>query len=808
MSNVNNGASNPRETIGWWLKWIRAAKKAGKSHAKDTKAAYDEYERMSRDSEEAIGTTNAMRGYPIYPISVKILEAAYYSKDPDIKSKRAYGIDDELALTMALISDRLGQYNVDHGHFSEAMYAASQDYIHGAKATVQVVYRTKLAPQRIPLNVMRQENPDGDSEEVFYDSDIYSPYEGDVLEDEDGYYYEGEEQVAVDDSQEILLVPAPCEEVLHTPSAKINSEITEIAYPFCLDFEEAEAKFNRNANGKSRNRKLPYKSGKDFDSDDDMAQTWEEKNEKPGRYLYGYECYCLKTKKIYWVCEDYKTAILAIEDDPWGLANFFPSPEFIISNKRRNSLYPTPTFVYLEATINQLHTLYYRIFRLIDSIKRRALVYGLSKELRSALNNLNGEEYISIGDMEGILEKGGIQNFVQFLPVQELVESLSEAIKIEEHFKALFYEWFRLPDIMRGVSDAQETLGAQELKTDNATDSYRRDKANIVKLARDAAEIMLDLSLRVYSDEKIARICGFDFLQPEHQARFAEALARLRDDKERLVRIDFETDSTSFRDDAKEIERQNLIAKTVLDGLAMIGRMENLQFMGVAIQTLLSVLEAIGGSTQTEDSVKKAVKALEEAKNQPPPPPPPDYEGLKVELKKQDNEIKAQSNQMNAAVKQRELDQKEFKLIQDEKEQQFEQQLASVQEQRAQEAQAFKQQLDAFQAKLDQALVAIEQQRVELEEAKGVIQAQETMLEENRLAKEVDDNKQINEADIIARVLETIALQTPEAPKEEPKKEAPMMPNITLVMGGKKKRHNFERDQDGNLISVESEEVD
>ena len=176
---------------------------------------------------------------------------------------------------------------------------------------------------------------------------------------------------------------------------------------------------------------------------------------------------------------------------------------------------------------------------------------------------------------------------------------------------------------MRGVSDAQETLGAQELKTDNATDSYRRDKANIVKLARDAAEIMLDLSLRVYSDEKIARICGFDFLQPEHQARFAEALARLRDDKERLVRIDFETDSTSFRDDAKEIERQNLIAKTVLDGLAMIGRMENLQFMGVAIQTLLSVLEAIGGSTQTEDSVKKAVKALEEAKNQPPPPPPP-----------------------------------------------------------------------------------------------------------------------------------------------------------------------------------------
>lgn len=801
-SKEEDDKPNKRSKIGWWLKWIESAKncKASERHRKDTQAAYAEYERMSRERGSDTGMTESvMRGYPIYTVSCKTLEAAYYSKSPKTRSKRLHGIEDELALTMTLIADRLGQHIIDYGHFDEGMTGARGDYIHGAKATTQVIYTTKTKPKRCPLQIQEMEG----QKPVYYENAPEEAYEGEVMQDAEGYFYEGVE--AIEDTQQLILAPALIEEILHTPDAATNAEITEMAYPFCLEYDEAEEKFNPNGD-----KKLPYSTSRDYKTEKNEDD--DEGAEMPGRYLKGYECYCKHTRTVYWVCPEYKTDFLATEKDPWGLRGFFPSPPFILSNKSRKNLYPTPTFVYLEALINQLHTLYYRVFKLVDAVRRRALVYGLSAELIGALNNLEGEDYISIGDIEGILEKGGIERYIQYLPVQELVSALSESLNVENQFKQTFYEWFRLPDVLRGASDPEKTLGANELETDAATDGFKFDKKQIVDLARDSAEMMLDLALKVYSPEKIARICGYEFLEPEHQQRFMPALERLRNDQERIVRIDFETDSTSFRDEAREQQKQQMIAKVVTDGLSMIGKIEHPQFTAVALKMVLGVLESMGGSSQSEDMIKGAVKDLEEAKNAPPPPPPPDYEGMKVQILGQKNEIQANKDQMAAMAKARELDQKEYKLGIEERQAQFDQQLQVAEHQLDQTKQAFTEQIEtikqqsdeairAYQAKLDQALVAVEQQRVMIEAFQAKAQAQESALEEVRLAKEAS-------VEAINRVTEFIATQAETKQEDQPKVEkAPSQPlNITIVNAGKK-RHSFHRDADGNLIGADSEEI-
>lgn len=800
MSPGDKESESRRSKVRYWLKWIAAAKrKAKKVHWDDAKAAYAEYERMSRGKSDDVDNQTKYRGYPIYTTSCKQLEASYFTDIGKIRSKRRFGVEDSLALTMSLITDRATQWLIENGNLKETMLSAKADYIHAAKATTQVIYTTEMEPHRVPLKVAKSSS----GEDIYYEDDLNSPYEGEVLAQGEEYFYES--KVARPETQRIFCAPVLYDEVLHTPDAKSDDEITEMAYKFCMDYEEAEAKFNTNPDGSSKGLRLPYQTGLDYSSDEDYTDS-EDENEAPGRYLEGWECYCKHTKMVYWVCETYKDDFLGKESDPYGLKRFFPSPAFRLQNKHRKSMFTTPTYVYLEAFCNQLHNIYYRIYRLVDAIRRRALVYGLSPEVIAALNALEGEEYISISDIEGILEKGGLENFIHWTPVKELVDSLSEALKIEEHFKQTFYEHFRLPDILRGVSDPEESLGAQEIKTDAANDSFKYDKKNIIELARDTAEMMFDLALMVWPDETFARVCGFEFLGEEHRRNFPEALYRLRNDEERLVRVEFETESTNFRDEARELQRQNMIAKTVTDGLAAIKGIENPGYQEVALICLLEVINAMGASTQSEDLVRKAVRALNEMKNKPPAPPPPDYEQLKLQIMSQKNDITAQRDQMKGMADARELSQKEFELKLEAQAQSFEQAMstAKLNFDQAMEVsnKTFEEKIRSFESALDQALVAIEKQRADAEAARAQVQTMETLLEETRLAKE-------SEGDIAVRVAEILATQNPMPEPEVKSQPAAQVAPITIIneMKSGKKRHNFTRDKDGNILAVDSEEI-
>lgn len=782
---------NKRAKIGFWLKWLKSAKKAAKPHWKHTEAAYKEYE-LAQSSDDG---ANNLRGYPLYWAACQTLEPAYYSLTPKIISKRKYGIENDLALTMALIAERLGQFLVDNGNFDEAMCAARADFIHAAKATTQVVYTAEMEPSRQPLQVLEQ-----NGEASYYETDPESLYNGEVLKDDAGFYYE--KKVAREESQRIFLAPACYDEILHTPTAKTNAEITEIAYKFRLDKETAEKKFNPEGD-----KTLPY-SSKNTDegsgSDDDLDCLIEE--------LEGWECYCLESKTVYWVCEKYTDGFLHKESDPYGLRKFYPSPGFILSNKKRKSLYTTPTYVYLEATSNQLHSLYERIFSLIDSVRRRALVFNASPELIQALNSLSGQEFIQAGEITDILEKGGIQNLVQYVPVKELVDCLAETVQLEGHFKNNFYEWFGVPDILRGISDPSETAAAQGIKSDAAHDRFKYNKKQMVDLARDSAEMLLDLGLRVLSDQKIAQICGYEYLPSgtpavvdqqtgqliappklNHKERFFDALAKLKNDEERLVTIDFETNSTSFRDEAKEQQKQSMLADVVLRGLSTIGGMDNLEFASVALQALLALVAAHGGSKEYEDPIKKAVSELVEKRKQPQPPPP-DIEMLKVrvaqmeaqsdaQLKAQELALEGQRNQMEAQIAARELSQQDYKLQLDA--------LKTQSETKVKEMSAM------FTAQIDRALLGLEQQRVQIESFKAQIQAQESLLEEVRLRQEAD-----------AKVFEQAGANAPNPPSP-----SPVTPPISINLGPSENTMPRRRvvtpirDENGNITQAHIEDL-
>jgi len=738
---MSQDGDDKRSKIGYWLKWIKTSQKAAKRHRQDTDCAYEEYEYSHTRSAGEDDSYDSKKGYPIYKFACDILDPAYYAQTPKVIARRRYGIEDNVALTMALIAERLGQFVVDNGHFDEAMQAAKLDFIHASKTTTQVIYATDTENYRIPLAKSL------DLDDTYY-TDDGELYEGEVQEEEGRYF--GESKRAKEGTQRIYLAPVCYDEVLHTPEAKTNAEITEIAYKFCIPKSEAEELFN--PDGK---KSLPYKSRRDSKDGSSTLQD-EDRVETSEKFLEGWECYCKHSKTRYWVCPDYPEDFLDKSPDDTQIRGFFPSPKFILSNRHRKSLYPTPIYVYLEGTISQLNVLYARIFTLIDSIRRRALVSGASQELINALNNLEGAEFIAIGDMTEILQKGGLENLIQWIPVQELVESLREALQLEEHFKNTFYEWFGVPDILRGQSHPEETAEAQGIKSDAAHDRFKYNKKLMTDLARDSAEMMLDLALEVFSAEKIAQICGYEFLEsgrpaeppseqnpqgspakPGHKDRFFDALNRLKSDRDRLITIDFETDSTSFRDERRDMERQKLISQTAVQGLSMIGGIQNPEFAGIALKLLLSTLESMGGTSQTQDMIEQAVSDLEKARSMPAPPPP-DYEGMKLELKGHELTLKAQQSEQKQAHAQAKTQLEAFQAQLTARSEEYKNSIKAFEA----EARAAKAQSDIMVSQstarhdqaMDKALLLIEQQRVELERLKAEVNAQESMMEEQRLA--------------------------------------------------------------------------
>lgn len=696
----NKEPTNNRANVNYWLRWIPAAKDAAKDHWEDAKAAWQEYtdEASASVSNNSQGKT---RYCPLYWSSCQTVESAYYAKTPNIRARRRFDIEDPVALTGSLISERLSVYLMENSYFDSVMRQSVGSFLHAAKTTTQVCFEPKKAMQtnRVALNP----NDDG----AFYAEGSEAPHEGEVFQDEQGYFANIEEEVIEDG--EITLKAVCHDEILHTPEAKGQDEITEIAYFCCIPEEEARERFPNIIN-------LPFKTSKQYE----RKSGEENRSDIPGRFLECWEIYDKVNKKIYWINESYKDDFLGQADDPYGFRHFFPSPAFVIANKPEKSLFPRPAFVRLSQMLTTLHTIYGRRDELIDQVQRVALVDGNEPELVAALNRARSGQYVECKNLGGILAKGGINNVMLWVPIQELISAISEINSLEAEFKNAFYEFFGMPDILRGVSDPQEALGTQQIKASAAHDRFKNHKKMIQELARDSIEMMLDLALQVFPRDKIWRICGMDFAPQEHRDRFDQALAFLQNDEERLIRIDIETDSTSFIDSQAELFKRKAIAETVITGLATIGGMQNLEFASVALRTLLSTISGLDGSKEYEDGVIGAVKELMQKKQQPQEAPP-DVKMLQVQ-------VQQQKVANDAMIKQRELELKEFKLMEEQKQGEFSRQLDVVKTELEKQMQEFVQMIEA--------------QRLKLDEFETTLSEREKLIEEQRLAMEVMQSNQ------------------------------------------------------------------
>ena len=740
--------------------WTRRAKETEEIFKnkfwKAAKEAWAEYELSESESEASEAGTGAKVTYaklfPIFWSSIKTLRPAYYSRTPIPIAPTRYGLQDVVARTGSVLLERLGKYALEVTEFDEVMRDTTLEFIISDVATARVMLDGDETARSIPI--FKAENGQ-------YVTQNGQLYEGENIgQDEDSGAWYGEEKYW--ENKKCYPVALSFDDFMWTAEATSKETIEEEYFRFCYSEQEAYAEFTEvdrdTLRGSMRGYGKKEENQGKFNSEGDTEL-----------FLHGWEIWHKKTKTIIFISDDYKNPDdkpLKLTEDRYKLKDFFPAPCPIVGTKKRKSLFGIPSYRYLKPMCDHMHEIGMRIYKLTASIRRRFIAdKAHQNDLINLIEDAEESEYIFIKGLMDIVEKGGIQNLIQVLPVGELAQSIVELANIHEKYKQEFYEIYGIPDVIRGASDPLETAKAQEIKSFSATNRFRDQMNQVAKFSRDLLELLLDLKLGAYTVEEIHKICAVRYMDMEDQQRFSAAYSLITNDDERIIRIDIETDSTSYINEQIEQQNRNVAISTVMGGLQAIREMGPKE-KAIGFKTIQSALSGMRLGKDYMDDIDRLIASIMEEAKQPPATPPPDYERLKLE-------IQANKNQIDSVLASRKLDQQErqmntenyFKkmdVVISSKEMEIEQFKVGL----LQQKQTMEGQFEAVRLNIEDItskfMMAMEQSRLSIEEFKAVQQAMESQKEEIRLARDSNLSLIRAAADIKAQ-LQPAVINVPEA---------------------------------------------
>jgi hypothetical protein len=317
-----------------------------------------------------------------------------------------------------------------------------------------------------------------------------------------------------------------------------------------------------------------------------------------------------------------------------------------------------------------------RITKIVTALKVRgvydATIAELSQVMRGSDNDL-----IPAQNVSALMDRGGLDKAIWMLPIEASANVLKVLFEQREQCKQVIYEITGVSDIMRGNTEASETLGAQQLKSSWGTLRLQRLQREMQRFIRDIINIQAEVVAENFLPATLSAMSGVKLPTGEEKAQLQakinmaaqhaaqtgqqvppevqqqaqqqlaipswdEVIACMQDDMQRKFRIDIETDSTV----ADHLQTDMAGMQEVLTGLVNF-----IQGIGPAVQMEAFPIEGVKAIVMSICRRARMGLEVEDAMQmikQPPPPPqqpgPPPDNSLQVEQIKQ-QAAQAQSQQ-------------------------------------------------------------------------------------------------------------------------------------------------------------------
>lgn len=264
-----------------------------------------------------------------------------------------------------------------------------------------------------------------------------------------------------------------------------------------------------------------------------------------------YEVWDRKNRKVLFISKN-ETQPIEVNDDPLGLAGFYPIPTPLMTNIPSEELIPKADYNYIEPYDKELNRLQERRMALIEQIKATGAHDKGMPELAEIYEQEDGES-LPVQNLSQRMGGQGFEAIMFQLPLEEKVTVLAKLTEQIAFVKAQVDEILGIADIVRGVSNAKEGVGTQELKGRWVGIRLSRKRDLVAFTVREMFRIMAQLLTSHFTDENLVRLTQVE-MNPE-------VLQLLRDDLMMDFAIDIETESTVAKDEFQERRtRQEMLA--------------------------------------------------------------------------------------------------------------------------------------------------------------------------------------------------------------------------------------------------------
>lgn len=259
-----------------------------------------------------------------------------------------------------------------------------------------------------------------------------------------------------------------------------------------------------------------------------------------------YEIWDKDTRKIYFIAPGYSKAPLKVADDPYGLLDFFDCAAPLQALFDPDTMTPICPYDIYKAQADELEIISQRIKALVKMIKFAGIRASELEDLGSLEDIDDGEFIPSSGAMALAGGRAGISDGIWTIPVQELITVVRELVAQREAIKQVIYEITGIADVLRGATDPNETLGAQQIKAQWGSLRINDEQRMVARWCRDILRIKAEIMSNKFSRSTFEKILN-EQLAPEVEEM-------MRDDVRRRFMIDIESDSTIRSDVARAQE--------------------------------------------------------------------------------------------------------------------------------------------------------------------------------------------------------------------------------------------------------------
>jgi hypothetical protein len=434
--------------------------------------------------------------------NTEILRPAIYNSRPNPDVRRRFRDSDLIGKAVSEVLERSLSVFVDGDETDDALKNDVLDSLLCGRGVSRIRYVPKIAtvPSKAPSGEERTADADGDG------SNDGEPKSADLSDAAVTDERPPDEEL---ESEAVCVEHCSWKDFRHG-YGRVWPEVPWVGFRHKLSRADAEEKFGKQAVARVQFT-VP-------DADEDRKAT--EQVGETQKVAEFWEIWDKLGDCVFFLQDDLEV-LLYPEDNadgepPLEFDGFFPCPRPLSVVENTDSLLPIPPFRLYEDQANQLDKISGRIDKIVNTMRLRGIYDARIEEIADILSS-DDNEMVPVRNAQPWAD-GGLDKAISWMPVEKNAEILTSLYEARDRQKAVIDELIGIADIMRGATDPNETLGAQELKSTYGSVRLQKMQKEVQRYAKDLLRLAAGAMSQKFSPQTFEDMTELKFPTAQQKA--------------------------------------------------------------------------------------------------------------------------------------------------------------------------------------------------------------------------------------------------------------------------------------------------